>query len=361
MSNDKTPLKVALIGLGAVSHQYYGPALADIASAESISVEALYDPVAGRGAQLQEQFVQATLIDSWDTLLSKKIDLAIVASPAHCHAEQSIALLDAGAAVLCEKPMACDLASAQKMVAASARTGKLLAVSYLRRFFPAAQAIRQLIGSTSMGRPLSFTFSEGSPFGWPVRSTWPFEKKSTRGGVLLEYGCHLLDLVYYWFGLPDSIDYADDAMGGLESNCTIGMQFATGLSGTVRLSRDLHLQNRYVIELERGTLVWEVNQSNQLDITWHDIPFLLKGVLHDKPAIRRADSGIAATFHQSFTDLLRNVFAAVRNENKLAVSGEEGLFSQELIERCYTSRRLLDMDWMTDAELREAHRLSGQA
>jgi predicted dehydrogenase len=87
----------------------------------------------------------------------------------------------------------------------------------------------------------SFEISEGGQFNWPAQSASFFQKSNSQGGVLADLGVHVLDLLIWWFGMPEKVGYEDDAMGGLEANCRLELEFAGGVSGTVRLSRDTQL------------------------------------------------------------------------------------------------------------------------
>lgn len=73
--------------------------------------------------------------------LRGRIDAAIVAVPTSAHAEVGCSLLEAGIDVLVEKPMAADLASADRLVQAAEANGRILQVGHLERFNPAVRAI----------------------------------------------------------------------------------------------------------------------------------------------------------------------------------------------------------------------------
>ena len=82
------------------------------------------------------------------------IDAVYVASPVALHAEQTIAALRAGKQVLCEKPVALDLAQAEQMAAAARDYGRLLGIAYYRRLYPKLLRAKQLIADGAIGQPL---------------------------------------------------------------------------------------------------------------------------------------------------------------------------------------------------------------
>src|SRR4029453_5405760 len=75
---------------------------------------------------------------------------------------------------------------------------------------------------------------------------------------------HCLDLLTWWLGVPTSITYADDALGGVEANCRVDLRFGA-VRAAVRLSRDWAQPNRYVLTGRDGWLGWTVNEANRFD------------------------------------------------------------------------------------------------
>jgi predicted dehydrogenase len=359
--DDRNPTRIALVGCGAVSQQYYAPALEELERQQLVRVAALLDPEASNRRELQKRFPQAFCPADLGELSARAADLAIIASPPRFHSEQAVRLLRAGMSVLCEKPMATALAEAEAMVAAAADSPGLLAVGMFRRFFPVAQLIRQIIRQGLLGEIVSFSISEGGEFRWPVQSAAHFRRETSNGGVLIDIGVHVLDLMIWWFGYPGELMYEDDAMGGIEANCRIQCYFDSGASGEVRLSRDCELSNRYIITGTKGWVSCEANETDAVEIGVAGSPFGVKARLHDIVAQSPQPllNGPSATFQRSFVGQIENVVAAMRGEQPLLVSGEEALPSLRLIAACYQQRSLLPMPWLGAAELARARELNG--
>lgn len=354
-NRQSTPLRIALIGCGAITEQYYAPALQEGGRHTPLHVAALFDPAQQRLEAVQPAFPGATPVREFQNLLAIQPDLAIVASPPGFHASQTMALLAAGMHVLCEKPLACTLAEANQMVAAAQTADRLLAVGLFRRFFPALQTIKALVAGGALGAPTSFHFAEGGAFNWPAASASFFQKQHSQGGVLLDLGVHLLDLSCWWFGAPASITYADDAMGNLEANSHLQLSYTSGLTGEVRLSRDTPCSNRYVIEFEQGKVVWHVGDANHLDVSFKGSSFSLSGELREQSA---GQDQAADSYHHSFVNQILNVAAAARGLEPLRVPAAEAISSLRLIEQCYASKQLLPMPWLSPAELERAQALA---
>lgn len=355
-------VKVALVGCGAVSRLYYAPALRQLERHGRLRVVAIVDPNPGNAAHLQAQFPASTHVHDLRELPAQEVDLAIIASPHSMHAEHSIRLLQAGASVLCEKPMATSVADARAMMDAAASSSGVLAIGMLRRFFPATQTIRRILALNVLGELTSFQFSEGDAcFSWPVASPGYFRRSEAHGGVLLDIGVHALDLMLWWLGEPIETLYQDDAMGGVEANCRLRCTFAQGAVGEVRLSRDCALANRYTLRGTKGWLTWTVNQAEGFELGFEQADYLLKTGLHEAVhAATHPEAGKAAmSFEQCFVKQLSNVIGAMRSTESLLVPAAEGIAAVRLLEHCYRQRRLMPMPWLEQSEILRATELGG--
>ncbi|MEI8234912.1 MAG: Gfo/Idh/MocA family oxidoreductase [Verrucomicrobiota bacterium] len=351
---------VVLAGCGAVSRFFYAPSLAALEAAGVMRVEALADPSPASLAALAESFPHAR-----QTARLEEADLAgrlvIVASPPKYHAAATLHALHHGAAVLCEKPMADSVAEAETMLAGARESRSLLAVGLYKRFFPACEALKGVLEKRPLGALRRFTIEEGGKFGWQAASDSFFRKSITPGGVMLDIGVHVLDLLLWWLGEPAALRYEDDAMGGQEANCRLELDYANGAQGEVRLSRDWPTRNEYTFFFERGIVRYKVNDANHLEIQADGMPTLLSGKLHTLGGRLRCGAE-ERTNPQSFIQQLRNVADAMRGRSPLRVPGEEGIRSLRLIERCYAERAgLIDMPWLTPGETAAAQKLSSSA
>jgi predicted dehydrogenase len=346
MKSDR-PLNIALVGCGAIAELYYAPALRGLFDAEDLRVAALVDPSVTRRDVLGANFPEAARSESLEDL-PQGIDLAIVASPPRFHARQSIALLERGTHVLCEKPMAANLPEAEAMTAAATRSGTHLGVGLFRRFFPTSNYIRDLVTAGSLGRPLSFEWVEGGPFNWPAASPSFFQKESSPGGVMADLGVHGLDLLLWWFGEPESFVYEDDASGGLEANCRLRLQFAGGVDGWMRLSRDTTIPNHVFVAFERGWVRMDGVQASEISVGLHGVNNVAKGQLctlvGNEPASARLQPGLS--YAQSFMRQIQNMARAIRGREDVVVPGTEGLRSLRWLEACYRERREMPQPWL---------------
>jgi predicted dehydrogenase len=342
---------IAIVGCGALAELYYAPSLVELERLGVARVAALFDPSAERLEALGKFFPGAQRMQSLEGVFAARPKLAIVASPAKWHAEQAIALMENGVGVLCEKPMAATVAEGERMIEAARRTKQLLAIGLFRRFFPALKLMREYIANEALGKAIGFEFTEGGLFEWPAQSASFFQRKSAQGGVFLDLGVHLLDVMLWWFGEPRAVRYEDDAMGGLEINCVGRFEFESGLKGRVQLSRDWELPNRYVVKFEKGWIAWKVGEANRLEIGIQGSQFSVRGEALE-------NGRVGATYAQCFVAQLLNCLRAVEGKETAVVPGGEGIRSLRLIERCYRERAFLASAWMTEAELKRGRELA---
>ena len=129
--------RVAVIGAGAFGQNHCRV----VDESPRAQLAAIVDTDAARAQEAAARYHTIALTDPRD--LPGKIDAAIIAAPTTVHADIGCYLLDAGIDVLVEKPIANDLASADRLIDAAARAGRILQVGHLERFNPAVLALEQ--------------------------------------------------------------------------------------------------------------------------------------------------------------------------------------------------------------------------
>jgi predicted dehydrogenase len=358
----QTQIPVVLVGCGAVSQLFYLPSLRALEAAGLFKVYALVDPSTQARKPLATAFPHARQLDALAACDAPPNSLAIIATPPRFHAQQTLAAVAHGWHVLCEKPMASTAEECEQMIAAASEAGRILAVGLYKRFFPSSAYLKSLFTHGQLGELRSFTIAEGGPFKWPAATPSFFNKAQTPGGVLLDIGVHVLDLLLWWLGEPAKFIYADDAMGGIETNSRLQLHYANGAHGLVHLSRDWATANEYRFVFERGEVSWKTNDANGLTVQLADTTAALRSQL--VTCISGQLDGLApsplATNPQSFIAQLQNLAAAIHGESAVLVPGEEGVRSVRLIAACYRERSLLDQPWFTPAETTRARQLAAQ-
>lgn len=144
-----------------------------------------------------------------DLLALHRPDAVYVATPNHAHRPAVATAAAAGAAVLCEKPLAADLADAERLVAACRRAGTLAATAYDQRFHPAHRAARAVVASGALGTVTAVRITyccwlppAWSPDGRPY-DNWRADPARAGGGAALDLAPHGLDLAGVLLGGDD--------------------------------------------------------------------------------------------------------------------------------------------------------------
>jgi 1,5-anhydro-D-fructose reductase (1,5-anhydro-D-mannitol-forming) len=182
--------------------------------------------------------------DLAEALLDPAIDAVYVASPVALHAQQTIASLRAGKHVLCEKPVALDLAQAETMAAAARESGRVCGIAYYRRLYPKLMRAKQLIEEGAIGKPL---LVEASYHGWlesPERG-WLKDPALAGGGPLYDVGSHRIDACNYLFGKPvRATGLLSNALHELavEDSATTLIEYAGGVHAVVDVRWNARIQ-----------------------------------------------------------------------------------------------------------------------
>src|SRR5262249_3465764 len=160
--------------------------------------------------------------DNYQDIIGK-VDAAIVALPNYLHAPVVIDLLRHGIHVLIEKPMALKVTDCDKMLEAASSAGTVLAVGLEYRFFNSSRFTKRALGNNLLGDIRSFDLRLGIIPTWPFATDYLLRKESAGGGVLADFGVHVLDLLLWWLGDYESVEYRDDAVGGVEAECELNL------------------------------------------------------------------------------------------------------------------------------------------
>ncbi|MFZ0910164.1 MAG: Gfo/Idh/MocA family oxidoreductase, partial [Candidatus Acidiferrales bacterium] len=257
-----TVIRTAIFGCGAVTNVLYIPALQEVR--DELELVGVADLNLENAKSLLKEFPGARSFTNYDELLAElRPDAVIVALP-HClHKSASVDAMRMGANVFCEKPMAVDSHECDEIELAANETGRVFAVNLLRRQFPSVRAIKRLVESQALGAPRAFEITEGAPYQWPAMSFSVFDRKISGGGVLIDSGVHLLDLLQWWLGQIGVVEFLDDAeLNGVECDC-VATVTAGKARGSLRMSRSVALPNVYRLEFDRGWIEWDHDDGSR--------------------------------------------------------------------------------------------------
>jgi predicted dehydrogenase len=333
-------VRLAVVGCGAVAQIHHLPA---IVASDRVEAAVLVDADEKRARALAERFGVPEVATDFTTLPGK-VEAAVVALPNSLHAPVSIELLRRGVHVLVEKPMAMSVRECDEMIDAARAGRAVLAVGLDFRFFDASLFVRNLLRDGLLGEIRRFDLRQGVVPRWPFATDFLLKKEMAGGGVLADFGVHVLDLLLWWLGDLSVVEYRDDALGGVESDCEMvlaraGTADAAGLTGAVEISRTRNLRNTCIFEGERATLeagIWDSDPEIRLSIAGSDVALAGRA---------RREAGAGLNFGDVFVRQIDDFARAIRLKREPLVSGAEGRRSQALIEACYERRQPLVLPW----------------
>lgn len=348
-------LRVAVVGCGAVAASQYFPSLA---ASRRARAELAVDADAGRARDAARRWgVPAVAADFRE--VPGRAEAAVVALPNHLHAPVSIELLRAGVHVLVEKPMALSTAECDAMIAAAAAGGARLTVGMQFRFFDSTRLVADLLASGLLGRLEGFELRLGVVSSWPFETDFLLRRETAGGGVLADYGVHVLDLLRVWLGEWAEVRYRDDAEGGLESECELDLEYASGLAGRVVISRGRNLRNTCLFTGERARLevgIWDPDPPMTLsfgDLSLGGSELALSGRAR-RGGRRAGEPGLG--FNDAFRRQLDDFAAAVRGGREPAVTAADGRQTIAMLEACYGAREALSFPWEAPVPIAAAAR-----
>ena len=189
-----TPVRAGIVGLGRSGWSIHARAME--AMPEKFQVAAVTDVDPQRREEAKHHFGCRTH-ESFESLIAdEELDLVVVASPSQLHGGQSIAAMQAGHDVLCEKPFALSSEEADRVIEVSKRTGRMIAPFQNRRYEATFQQVKSVIDSGILGRIVMARIAAHS-----FKRRWDWQTlKRFGGGSLNNTGPHFIDQALEVFG-----------------------------------------------------------------------------------------------------------------------------------------------------------------
>lgn len=313
-----TPVRLAIVGAGGIA-QTHALAAARLPEVELVAV---VDLDRGAAAALAEPTAAHVLTDVG--ALPDLVDLAVVATPPASHPEVVGALLEAGVAVLCEKPLALTSDQARAMADTAARTGTMLTMASKYRFATDIVAARSHVASGSIGPVVRLENAFAARVDMARR--WNSDPAVSGGGVIMDNGTHSLDICRFLLGpLAEVLAVAGPRVQEVvvEDVAVLLVRAASGVLATIELSWSTdRATDRYLAVVgERGTI--EVGWRGARVVTSSNPTPLAFGAGWDKV--------------QALGGNLANVARALRGQEQLVVTIDDALASVAAVEAAHAS------------------------
>ncbi|MDY7108945.1 MAG: Gfo/Idh/MocA family oxidoreductase, partial [Planctomycetota bacterium] len=193
--------RLGLIGAGTI-----GKLHAESAARAGVEVAGFCDTEPQRLKEMAAQYPEAMVTSSFQELLeADDIEAVVVGVPNSLHKECAIAAMEAGKDVLLEKPMAMNAAECDEIIDAMKRTGRLVQLGFVCRCAPTTRALMEFIAAGRLGRIYHARAAWVRRRGIPGLGRWFTTKSEAGGGVLIDLGVHMIDLIMHLAGRPKAL------------------------------------------------------------------------------------------------------------------------------------------------------------
>jgi predicted dehydrogenase len=256
--------RVAVVGCGAAAREFCLPRLTRH-NGYRFSVVVVDRHLPQAEAVAEEFGIEHYCADYQNLPLD--VEAAIITTPHHLHAEQSIFFLQPGKSVFVEKPLGMSALEVTRMLDAARANRATLMVNNCRRLFPAYRSVRDLLHSGEYGKVLQIAMNDGSEFAWNSVSAFYIKDAAAARGVFLDRGAHTVDILCWWLAdRPRVVQAWSDAIGGAET--VMDVDLASGdTSIQLKFSRLYKLDNCFHIECEDARIDGRLFNASDYQVT----------------------------------------------------------------------------------------------
>ena len=351
----KAKLKVGIIGCAGIANGKHMPSIRETGMADMV---AFCDIVEARAVKAAREYGAdgAKVFTDYHRLLELELDAVYVCTPNRSHCEITVAALNSGKNVLCEKPMAMNYKEAQEMNDAAKASGKILTIGYQNRFTNESLFLKSECEDGALG---DIYYARAKAIRRRAVPTWGvfLNEYEQGGGPLIDIGTHSLDLTLWMmnnykpesvvgtvyhklnnenepanlFGKwdPSKFTVEDSAFGFIimENGATINIEASWALN-----TLDVHEAKTVLCGTKAGADMHE--------------GLTINGVRHNKQYVLKPDlGGGAVDFFEGGDNVppqVREQFVflnAVRGEGEIVVLPEQAMEVTRILEAIYKSAK----------------------
>lgn len=340
------PLKIGIVGVGWPGQQHAKA----IAIIENASLHSCADTDPERLRAFVETYnPRASFADYSDLLRDPELDAAIICLPNFLHFPASLAALELGKHVLCEKPPTMNAAEMKVLRDEAAKRRLVYFFSRQFRFTPAIRTAREIIAEGRLGQiyraRATWVRSRGIP---PGVGSWFTDKKRSGGGALIDIGVHALDTAWYLMGTPRPTSITAQVFRNFAHFVNVPVfDVEDEAHAFIRFGNNafVELETSWAANLTDDTPVgpeWVGRESNNC------VLFGTKGTIRIKPLTLFEDqNGKLVTLpldvrysENGFEMQLRNFIDAIAGVAPPANNAEQALELMEMIDGIYASSEL---------------------
>ena len=320
MRHHARPIQVALIGCGRIAQSH----LEVIQSLPDCRLSAVVD-VRGEAAQAMAARTGAAVYEDFRAVLDgPPPDAVVVCTPPATHPDVATYFLKAGVHVLCEKPLAIDVGQALGMVDAASGGDAVLMMASKFRYVADIVTAKSIIESGLLGDVV--LYENAFCARTDMRNRWNSRREVSGGGVLIDNGCHSVDIARYLLGPIAAVQVQDGKnVQGLDVEDTVQMYFRTagGVMGTVDLS--------WSIPKESDAYINVYGTAGMLSIGWRSSRF------RQDEKVDWVTFGHGYRKHEAMARQMRNFLDVINGVDRPVITELDALESVRVIEAGYRS------------------------
>jgi predicted dehydrogenase len=342
----KKELKFGIVGTGWPGQQH---AIA-IAAIPDVELRSCADSNSERLRNFVETYRPGNSFEDYQDLLrDRELDAAIICLPNFLHFPASLAVLEAGKHVFCEKPPTMNAAEMKVLRDEAAKRGLIYFFGRQFRFTPAVRTARDVIAQGRLGKiyraRATWIRSRGIPAGIGL---WFTDKKRSGGGALIDIGVHALDTAWYLMGTPRPVSISAKVFRNFDHFVNVPIfDVEDEAYAFIRFANDavVELETSWAANLTDDTPIgpeWVGRESNNC------VLFGTKGTLRLKPlTLFEDEAGKLVSVpleprnaESSFEIQLRNFAEAIRGKAPAINNAEQAFELMEMIDGIYASSEL---------------------
>jgi myo-inositol 2-dehydrogenase/D-chiro-inositol 1-dehydrogenase len=327
----KKKMGFGIIGCGGIAATAHIPSIAEIPDATVVAVSSRSEVSAQRAAEICGLDIWFT--DNQKVVDHPDVDAVVICTPPNVHAEWTIKAAAAGKHVLCEKPMARNLAECDEMILACHRAGVQLMIPEMKRFNPGFRMAKKLIDEGVIG-DLFLARYHNSYYEPHTRKSWWVVPEISGGGEMMNELTHQVNVLRWMMGGVKQVSCLSNHPQGPppEDNAAVSLRFTNDALAVVTISWMTKEYNfTFPAPLDHA---WDerieffgTDGSIRIEtpFTYWRVPIQLSVYTEkDLPAFNRGWNLMRCPPTEHYVEQIRHFMRCVRGEETCEVSGEEG-------------------------------------
>ncbi len=327
----KRKVRVGIIGAGGISQVAHIPNLVAEPSAELVAV---CDIDANRAALVADRHRIPAWFDEPERMFrSKRLDCVLIATPTISHLPLCQLALESGIDVMIEKPFARNADEARRMVETAEQTDQLLMVGMNHRFRDDTAHLKQLLDGEDLGELLTVRSGWLRRHGVWGRPYWFTDPKLAGGGVLLDLGIQMIDLVLHLLGFPTVVE----AVCGT-SHKALELEVEDSATAFIRFDDEVTFSlNVSWANYDSDDVAYTFFSGSQGSASLNPLRMARR---HGKRVVEMIPPGLGdqvELYRRSFETEISHFIDCVKRRTQPLSTGKQGLAALEIVEQLYHS------------------------